>query len=122
MLMSSPTPSWTRCSGPLSLGDIGHYFPPTDAQWAGADSIQLLRQVDSLIRDRGWSVVNIDSVVVAERPKLKPHIHQMRNTLAQALQVAPEQVGVKATTNEELGPTGREEGIAAYAVALLTQD
>jgi 2-C-methyl-D-erythritol 2,4-cyclodiphosphate synthase len=105
--------------GALSLGDIGHYFPPTDAQWAGADSIQLLRQVDSLIRDRGWSVVNIDSVVVAERPKLKPHINQMRSTLAQALQVAPEQVGVKATTNEELGPTGREEGIAAYAVVLL---
>lgn len=108
--------------GALSLGDIGHYFPPTDAQWAGADSIQLLKQVDGLIRDRGWSVVNIDSVVVAERPKLKPHINQMRGTLAQALQVAPEQVGVKATTNEELGPTGREEGIAAYAVALLTQN
>lgn len=108
--------------GALSLGDIGHYFPPTDAQWAGADSIQLLQRVDGLIRDRGWSVVNIDSVVVAERPKLKPHINQMRSTLAQALQVAPEQVGVKATTNEELGPTGREEGIAAYAVVLLTQD
>ncbi|MDA0674232.1 MAG: 2-C-methyl-D-erythritol 2,4-cyclodiphosphate synthase [Cyanobacteria bacterium] len=107
--------------GALSLGDIGHYFPPTDPQWAGADSIELLKQVDALIRDRGWSVVNIDSVVVAERPKLKPHIAQMRATLAQALQVAPEQVGVKATTNEQLGPTGREEGIAAYAVALLSQ-
>lgn len=106
--------------GALSLGDIGHYFPPTDPQWAGADSIELLKQVDALIRDRGWSVVNIDSVVVAERPKLKPHIAQMRATLAQALQVAPEQVGVKATTNEQLGPTGREEGIAAYAVALLS--
>ena len=107
--------------GALSLGDIGHYFPPTDPQWAGADSIELLKQVDALIRDRGWSVVNIDSVVVAERPKLKPHIAQMRATLAQALQVAPEQVGVKATTNEQLGPTGREEGIAAYAVDLLSQ-
>ncbi len=107
--------------GALSLGDIGLYFPPDDPQWAGANSVELLKQVNELIRDRGWSVINIDSVVVAERPKLKPHIATMRATLAQALQIAPEQVGVKATTNEQLGPTGREEGIAAYAVALLTQ-
>ncbi|WP_008319326.1 2-C-methyl-D-erythritol 2,4-cyclodiphosphate synthase [Leptolyngbya sp. PCC 6406] len=107
--------------GALSLGDIGLYFPPDDPQWAGANSVELLKQVDRLIRDRGWLVVNIDSVVVAERPKLKPHIATMRATLAQALQIEPEQVGVKATTNEQLGPTGREEGIAAYAVALLTQ-
>jgi 2-C-methyl-D-erythritol 2,4-cyclodiphosphate synthase len=107
--------------GALSLGDIGHYFPPDDPQWAGADSIQLLRQVNQLVRDRGWSVVNIDSVVVAEKPKLKPHIATMRQTLASALNLAADQVGVKATTNEKLGPTGREEGIAAYAVALLAQ-
>ena len=105
--------------GALSLGDIGHYFPPTDEKWAGADSILLLQQVNQLLLERGWKVGNIDSVVVAERPKLKPHIHAMRDRLATALNLNPEQVGVKATTNEKLGPVGREEGIAAYAVALL---
>ena len=105
--------------GALSLGDIGHYFPPTDEKWAGADSILLLQQVNQLLLERGWKVGNIDSVVVAERPKLKPHIHAMRDRLATALKLNPEQVGVKATTNEKLGPVGREEGIAAYAVALL---
>ncbi|NJN20781.1 MAG: 2-C-methyl-D-erythritol 2,4-cyclodiphosphate synthase [Leptolyngbya sp. RL_3_1] len=107
--------------GALSLGDIGRYFPPDDPQWAGADSVVLLGQVNQMVGDRGWAIVNIDSVVVAERPKLKPHIQTMRTTLAQALGIAPEQVGVKATTNEKLGPTGREEGIAAYAVVLLSQ-
>lgn len=107
--------------GALSLGDIGRYFPPNDPQWAGADSLKLLEQVHYMVCDRNWAIVNIDSVVVAERPKLKPHIETMRTTLAKVLQVAPEQIGVKATTNEKLGPTGREEGIAAYAVALLSQ-
>ncbi|MEL6383965.1 MAG: 2-C-methyl-D-erythritol 2,4-cyclodiphosphate synthase [Cyanobacteria bacterium J06626_18] len=107
--------------GALSLGDIGRYFPPNDPQWAGADSLKLLAQVHHMVCDRNWAIVNIDSVVVAERPKLKPHIETMRETLAKVLQVAPEQIGVKATTNEKLGPTGREEGIAAYAVALLSK-
>ena len=106
--------------GALSLGDIGTYFPPSDPQWAGADSLKLLDQVYQMVRDRDWAIVNIDSVVIAERPKLKPHIADMRSSLAQALNVAPEQVGVKATTNEKLGPTGREEGIAAHAVVLLS--
>lgn len=105
--------------GALSLGDIGHYFPPTDPQWKGADSLKLLAQVNQLLRDRGWQVSNIDSVVVAERPKLKPHINAMRSRLAAVLGIEPDLVGVKATTNEKLGPTGREEGICAYAVALL---
>ena len=105
--------------GALPLGDIGHYFPPSDAQWAGADSLMLLAQVDKLIRDRGWQIGNIDSVVVAERPKLKPHIGNMRDKLAGVLQLQPNQVGIKATTNEKLGPVGREEGICAYAVVLL---
>jgi 2-C-methyl-D-erythritol 2,4-cyclodiphosphate synthase len=107
--------------GALSLGDIGHYFPPTDPQWKGANSLKLLEQVNALIRSKGWQVSNIDSVVVAERPKLKPHIEAMRTQLATTLGIAPDQVGVKATTNEKLGPTGREEGIAAYAVALLIE-
>jgi 2-C-methyl-D-erythritol 2,4-cyclodiphosphate synthase len=106
--------------GALSLGDIGHYFPPSDPEWKGADSLKLLEQVHHLIQERGWQVSNIDSVIVAERPKLKPHITAMRDRLAQVLQIAPEQVGVKATTNETLGPEGREEGIAVYAVVLLS--
>ncbi|MCS6782048.1 MAG: 2-C-methyl-D-erythritol 2,4-cyclodiphosphate synthase [Gloeomargarita sp. SKYBB_i_bin120] len=105
--------------GALSLGDIGHYFPPEDPRWAGADSLQLLQQVRAWVAERGWQVANVDAVVIAERPKLKPHIPAMRQRLAAALAVTPEQVGVKATTNERLGPIGREEGIAAYAVALL---
>lgn len=105
--------------GALSLGDIGHYFPPTDPQWAGADSLKLLEQVDRLIQNKGWQITNIDSVIVAERPKLKPHIQAMRDRLATVLNLQPDQVGVKATTNEKLDATGREEGIAAYAVVLL---
>jgi len=105
--------------GALSLGDIGHYFPPTDPQWAGADSLGLLAQVHQLIQEKGWQVGNIDAVVVAERPKLKPFIKTMRDRIATVLNLNPDQVGIKATTNEKLGPVGREEGIAAYAVTLL---
>ncbi|HEY9753232.1 MAG TPA: 2-C-methyl-D-erythritol 2,4-cyclodiphosphate synthase [Coleofasciculaceae cyanobacterium] len=106
--------------GALSLGDIGHYFPPTDPQWQGANSLELLAQVDGLIQSKGWQIGNIDSVIIAERPKLKPHISTMRDRLALVLNLQPDQVGVKATTNEKLDATGREEGIAAYAVVLLT--
>ncbi|HLO86850.1 MAG TPA: 2-C-methyl-D-erythritol 2,4-cyclodiphosphate synthase [Nostocaceae cyanobacterium] len=105
--------------GALSLGDIGHYFPPNDPQWKGANSLLLLEQVHQLIREQGWQIGNIDSVIVAERPKLKPHIPQMREKLATVLQLQPNQIGIKATTNEKLGPEGREEGICAYAVVLL---
>jgi 2-C-methyl-D-erythritol 2,4-cyclodiphosphate synthase len=107
--------------GALSLGDIGLYFPPTDEKWAGADSIELLKQVNQLILDQGWQIGNLDTVVVAERPKLKPHIQAMRDRLAAALQIDPDRVGVKATTNEKLDATGREEGICAHAVVLLTR-
>ncbi|MEY3463571.1 MAG: hypothetical protein RLZZ468_1349 [Cyanobacteriota bacterium] len=105
--------------GALSLGDIGQHFPPDDPQWKGADSLELLAQVVALVRDRGWQVVNVDSVVVAERPKLKPHIGAMRAALADRLALDPDRVGVKATTNERLGPEGREEGISCQAVVLL---
>ncbi len=107
--------------GALSLGDIGLYFPPTDPPWAGADSLNLLEQVHGLIRQEGWQIGNIDAVVVAERPKLKPHIATMRDRLAAVLELNPNQVGIKATTNEKLGPEGREEGISSYAVVLLHQ-
>ena len=105
--------------GALSLGDIGKYFPPDDPQWKGADSLVLLEQVVTLVRERGWRVVNVDSVVVAERPKLKPHIEAMRAAIASRMDLDADQVGVKATTNEKLGAEGREEGISCHAVALL---
>lgn len=108
--------------GALSLGDIGHYFPPTDPQWAGADSQKLLIQVHDLIQSQGWRIGNLDTVIVAERPKIKPHINAMRDRLADSLQIAPTQIGIKATTNEKMDAVGREEGIAAYAVALLIKD
>jgi 2-C-methyl-D-erythritol 2,4-cyclodiphosphate synthase len=105
--------------GALSLGDIGHYFPPTDPQWAGANSLLLLEQVNLLILDQGWQIANIDSVIVAERPKLKPHLKTMGDRLAKTLGILSNQIGIKATTNEQLGPVGNEEGICAYAVVLL---
>jgi len=105
--------------GALSLGDIGLYFPPSDPQWAGADSQVLLSKVNQLIGDRGWHISNVDSVVIAEQPKLKPHIQSMRDRLAKTLALDPDQIGIKATTHEKLGPLGQEAGIAAYAVALL---
>lgn len=105
--------------GALALGDIGRYFPPTEERWRGADSRDLLRAVVAMLHQRGWSVGNVDSVVVCERPKLAPHIEAMRTHLAADLAVAIDAVGVKATTSEKLGFTGREEGIAAQVVVLL---
>jgi 2-C-methyl-D-erythritol 2,4-cyclodiphosphate synthase len=105
--------------GALSLGDIGRHFPPDDERWRGADSLVLLDRVYALVRERGWQLINLDTVVVAERPRLRPHIDTIRARLATRLGVDAERVGVKATTNEGLGPTGREEGIAAHAVVLL---
>ena len=107
--------------GALSLGDIGKHFPPEDLKWKDADSLLLLGQVVNLINEKGWKVVNVDSVVIAERPKLKPHIEKMQNNLAKKIGIPVELIGVKATTNERLGPEGREEGISCHAVALLTQ-
>ena len=105
--------------GALSLGDIGHFFPPSEAKWKDADSMDLLTHVDRVVRAGCWEIANIDSVVVAERPKLKPHIEKMRSRLADVLEIKSDLISIKATTNEGLGPVGREEGIAAYAVVLL---
>ncbi len=105
--------------GALSLGDIGHYFPPSDPQWQGANSLVLLEQVHKLIGDQGWSISNLDSTIVAEKPKLKPHLKAMRDRLGEILNLSSDRVSIKATTNEKLGPVGREEGICAYAVVLL---
>jgi len=108
--------------GALALGDLGKYFPPEDPKWKGADSLMLLREVASLVKENGWTVVNVDGVVVAERPKLKPYIDLMRSNLAVTLDIDMGSVGVKATTNEKLGPEGLEMGISSYAVALLTEN
>ena len=107
--------------GALSLGDIGHYFPPSDPQWKGADSLVLLAQVQQLISDQGWSISNIDSTIVAEQPKLKPHLKAMRDRLGAILNLSSDRISIKATTNEKLGPVGQEEGICAYAVVLLNK-
>lgn len=105
--------------GALALGDIGRHFPPHDSRWAGVDSRELLRAVVAMLHRRGWQVGNVDAVVICEYPKLLPHIERMRQHLAGDMDVDIAAVGVKATTSETLGFTGRGEGIAAHAVALL---
>ncbi|MEF2148277.1 2-C-methyl-D-erythritol 2,4-cyclodiphosphate synthase [Aquilutibacter rugosus] len=105
--------------GCLALGDIGVHFPPSDPQWAGADSRAFLRQVRSMIEQRGYRIVNVDVTVMCEAPKVKPHAEAMRECIALDLGVTSAEVSVKATTTERLGFTGRDEGIAAMAVALI---
>ncbi len=108
--------------GALALGDIGHYFPPTDPKWAGADSIMLLQQVQELIGAQGWRVNNLDTMVIAEAPKLKPHIKAMRDRLAQSLNLPIDWVSVKATTNEGMDAIGQKDAIAVHAVVLLVAE
>ena len=105
--------------GALSLGDIGKYFPPSDEKWKNANSLELLSKVIALIRNRGWEVNNIDSVIVAERPKMKPYVELMKENISKSLQIDKDLIGIKATTNEKLGPEGREEGISCHSVVLL---
>ncbi len=105
--------------GAATLGDIGKYFPDTDPQYKGADSLALTRHVASLIRESGYRIVNVDSTVIAQRPKLAPHIELMRERIAEALEIEVDDVNVKATTEEKLGFTGSGEGIAAHAVCLI---
>ncbi len=107
--------------GALSLGDIGKYFPPDDPKWKDSNSLILLENVRELLDIRGWKVINIDSVVIAERPKLKNHIDLMKENIAQRIDLDLDCIGIKATTNELLGPEGREEGISSQAVALLNR-
>ncbi len=105
--------------GAAALRDIGYHFPDTSADYAGIDSKVLLRRTVDLLADRGYAIGNIDATVCAERPKLNPHIEQMRACLAEVVGVDVDDVSVKATTTEHLGFTGREEGISAYAVVLI---
>ena len=105
--------------GALRAGDIGKLFPDTDLAYKGADIIKLLEQVGELVRGEGWRIVDIDTVLMIQEPKMAPHRKQMRANIAAALQIPVESVGVKATTTEWLGYEGRGEGVTAQAVALL---
>ena len=105
--------------GAAALGDIGKLFPDSDAAYAGADSIALLRRVTALLREHGWQVGNVDATMVAQAPKLAPYIPEMRRRLAEAMGLDVDCVSVKATTEEKLGFTGSGEGMAAHAVALI---
>ena len=105
--------------GAACLRDIGYHFPDTDSRYKGIDSCKLLAEVMRLIREKGHELGNCDITICAERPKINPHIPQMQLRLAQCMECDVNQVSIKATTTEKLGFTGREEGIAAYAVALL---
>lgn len=105
--------------GAAGLGDIGRHFPDNDPAYAGADSLRLLEHVIGLLKEKGYRVGNVDTTILAQRPKLAPHIPAMRDNLARALEVSPFQVNVKATTEEGLGFTGAEKGMAAHAVCLL---
>lgn len=105
--------------GAAALGDIGKHFPDTDPQYKGISSVKLLKHVGDLLKENGYSVGNIDSTIVAQRPKMASHIPQMRQNIADALGISVNQVSVKATTTERLGFEGREEGISAQAVALI---
>ncbi len=108
--------------GALSLGDIGKYFPPTDDRWKNADSLFLLSKIIELVRNEGWEINNIDSVIVAERPKIKPYVESMKHNISNTLNIDNDIVGIKATTNEKLGPEGREEGISCHSVVLLGKE
>lgn len=108
------------CLGAAGLGDLGRHFPDTDPRYKGIDSRDLLRHVEALLDERGWRLENVDSTIIAQAPKLAPHIPAMVANIAADLGISVECVNVKATTTEKLGFAGREEGIAAHAVVLLT--
>lgn len=105
--------------GAVALGDIGHFFPDTSDEWAGADSRDLLRRVMERVAEEGFKVANVDTTIIAQAPKMAPHIQTMRLNIAEDLNLPANRVSVKATTSERLGFTGRGEGIACQAVCLL---
>ncbi len=108
--------------GAAALGDIGKLFPDTDMSYKDADSIKLLEKVVCLLSEKGYHIVNIDSIVVAQKPKISPYTQKMRENIANACKLDVDFVSVKATTEEKLGFTGRQEGISAYSVCLITKD
>ena len=107
--------------GAAALGDIGQHFPDTDPEYEGASSIELLKKVGKLLQERGYVIENIDATIIAQKPKMAPHIPQMRANMAKAMGINESQLNIKATTEEKLGFTGREEGIASQAICLLNE-
>lgn len=107
--------------GAAGLRDIGYYFPPSDPAYKGADSVRLLGEVVNLLEREGYSPINVDMSLLAERPKIGPYVDTMREKISQVLKIVPRRVGIKATTNEGMGFVGRGEGMAAYAVALIAE-
>lgn len=107
--------------GALALGDIGKHFPDTDPAFKGADSLKLLEHVVGLIHQQGYQIGNLDATIIAQKPKMAPHIQAMRENIAKACAVGPDRINVKATTEEGLGFTGSGEGISAHAVVLLSR-
>tara|TARA_Y100001949_G_C15869920_1_gene279039 strand:- start:106 stop:582 length:477 start_codon:yes stop_codon:yes gene_type:complete len=105
--------------GASGAGDLGKYFPDTDNKWKGVSSLVLLEKSGELVAERGFQISNIDTTIVAQQPKIGPHIESMTTNISETLKIDPTQINIKATTTERLGFAGREEGIAAYAVALL---
>lgn len=107
--------------GAANLEDIGYHFPNTDPKWKGINSLILLEHCVKLLKDKGWSVGNIDAMLCIEAPKIKPYIQKMKKNIAQAMGLAVDDISIKATTNETMGFIGREEGVVAYAVCLITK-
>ena len=105
--------------GASGAGDLGKHFPDTDEQWKGVSSLVLLEETEKIVAARGYQITNIDTTIVAQQPKLAPHIQAMTSNISKCLKIQSDQVNIKATTTENLGFTGREEGISAYAVVLL---
>ncbi|MBQ9461577.1 MAG: 2-C-methyl-D-erythritol 2,4-cyclodiphosphate synthase [Clostridia bacterium] len=108
--------------GAAALGDIGTHFPDNDPAYSGADSVELLKRVCALIAEKGYAISNIDATVIAQQPKLKPYIEQMRAILSEAMGIEADCISIKATTEEKLGFTGRLEGISAHCAALITRE
>ena len=108
--------------GALGAGDIGAYFPDTDPKWKGISSLLLLKEVMRMCREKGYELSNADTVIVAQKPKLAPHLPEMKENISSTMGINTDQINIKATTTEKLGFAGREEGIAAYAVALLMKN
>ena len=108
--------------GAVALGDLGKHFPDKDPKWKGADSLVILKGCNELLKSKGFHVVNVDSLIMIERPKMSPHIDQMRKNIAEALGTDVENISVKATRGEKMGFVGREEGVLAQAVVLVESD
>jgi 2-C-methyl-D-erythritol 2,4-cyclodiphosphate synthase len=108
--------------GAANLRDIGYHFSTTDKRWEGIDSKVLLKEVCRMVREKGWEISNIDASLALEKPKINPHIEKMQTALSEAMNISIEDISLKATTNEKLGYVGREEGVNAFAVALLYKE